>query len=180
MNRWIATLWLGSTIACARDPGSSPAEQQPTQPRPSHDAPAPLAEAAVDPRRPLPLLATMANHQKESMREHLAAVRKIVAALSRDDYASAESAAALLGSSSQMNQMCNHLGAAAPEFTTQALAFHQTADRIIDAARASDKQRVLGELSATLETCVACHAGWRQEIVDESTWHARVRRPTAH
>jgi hypothetical protein len=176
MNRLIATLWFGSTLACARDPGSAPMEQPPA----SHNSPASLAEAALDPRRPLPLLAAMAVHQKESMREHLAAVRKIVAALSRDDYASAESAAELLGSSSQMNQMCNHLGAAAPEFTIQALAFHQTADRIVEAARASDKQRVLGELSATLETCVACHAGWRQEIVDESTWRARVRGPTAH
>ena len=172
MNRLIATLWLGSTIACARDPHS---EQPPAQPPPSSTARAPLTEGALDPRRPLPLLAAMANHQKESMREHLAAVRKIVAALSRDDYASAAAAAELLGSSSQMNQMCNHLGAAAPEFTTQALAFHQTADRIADAARASDQKRVLGELSATLETCVACHAGWRQEIVDEPTWQERIR-----
>jgi cytochrome c556 len=171
MNRLIATLWLGSTIACARDPHSAPTEQPPA---PSSTARTSLAEAALDPRRPLPLLAAMANHQRESMREHLAAVRKIVAALSRDDYASAESAAELLGSSSQMNQMCNHLGAAAPEFTTQALAFHQTADRIADAARASDQKRVLGELSATLETCVACHAGWRQEIVDEPTWRELV------
>jgi hypothetical protein len=180
MNRLIAMFWLGSTIACARDPGSTPAERLPAQPLPSHAAPTPIAEAALDSRRPLPLLATMAHHQKESMREHLAAVRQIVAALSRDDYDAAESAAELLGSSSQMNQMCNHLGAAAPEFTTQALAFHQTADRIADAARASDKQRVLGELSATLETCVGCHAGWRQEIVDEPSWRERVRSSTAH
>ena len=171
MNRLIATLWLGSTIACARDPHSASTEPRPAQ----HPPPAPAAAgAALDARRPLPLLAAMASHQRESMREHLAAVGKVVAALASDDYPSAESAARQLGSSSQMNQMCNHLGAAAPEFTTQALAFHQTADWIVDAARASDRQRVLGELSATLETCVACHAGWRQEIVDEPTWRERV------
>jgi hypothetical protein len=175
MNRLIATLWLGATIACARDPQSVPAEKTPAQAPPSSNHRDQVAEAALDPRRPLPLLAAMANHQKESMREHLAAVLKIVAALSRDDYASAESAAELLGSSSQMNQMCHHLGAAAPEFTTQALAFHQTADRIVEAARASDRQRALGELAATLETCVTCHAGWRQEVVNEPTWRERIR-----
>jgi hypothetical protein len=25
-------------------------------------------------------------------------------------------------------------------------------------------------LSATLQTCTACHAAWKQQVVDEATW----------
>jgi cytochrome c553 len=68
--------------------------------------------------------------------------------------------------------MCTHMGAGAPGFTEQALAFHHTADGIAVAARAKDKTKVLTELSATLQTCTACHETWKQHLVDEQTWRA--------
>jgi cytochrome c556 len=132
-----------------------------------------MSTAAADPldtRKPVPLLAMMANHQKQNMRDHLAAVQEIVAALATDDFAAVEKSAGRIGYSEQMGQMCTHIGAAAPGFTEQAMAFHHTADRIAEAARARDRARVLTELGATLQTCTACHAQWKQEVVDEPTW----------
>ena len=112
----------------------------------------------------------MANHQKQNMRDHLVAVHEIVAGLSRGDFVEVERAAARIGFSEQMGQMCTHMGAGAPGFTEQALGFHETADRIASAAHAGDGGRVLVELAATLQTCTSCHAVWKQQVVDEPTW----------
>lgn len=125
----------------------------------------------IDTRSPVPLLPMMANHQKQNMREHLLAVQQIVAALATEDYPAVEGAAGRIGFSEPMGQMCTHMGAGAPGFTEQALAFHRTADRIGAAARARDRGRVLTELAATLQTCTACHAVWKQQVVDEQTWY---------
>jgi len=136
----------------------------------------------MDTRRPVPLLPMMANHQKQNMRDHLLAVQEIVAALAADDFPAIAKAAGRIGYSEQMGQMCTHMGAGAPGFTEQALAFHRTADGITAAAKARDRGRVLSELSATLQTCTACHALWKQQIVDESTWSrlTATPAPTGH
>jgi hypothetical protein len=104
------------------------------------------------------------------MRDHLVAVQEIVAALAAEDYAAIERSAGRIGFSEQMGQKCSHMGAGAPGFTEQAVAFHQTADRIADAARSQDREAVLTELGATLGTCTSCHATWKQQVVDETTW----------
>ena len=44
-----------------------------------------MSQRASDTRKPLPLPAMMAEHQKQNMREHLAAVQAIIAAIGRDD-----------------------------------------------------------------------------------------------
>jgi hypothetical protein len=124
----------------------------------------------MDTRAPVPLLPMMANHQKQNMREHLLAAQEIVTALAAEDYPAIEKAAGRIGFSDQMGQMCAHMGAGAPGFTEQALAFHHTADRIITAAKARDRGRVLTEFAATLQACTACHAAWKQQVVDEQTW----------
>lgn len=129
----------------------------------------------MDRREPVPLLPMMALHQKENMRDHLLAVQEIVVALSKDDYASVENAARRIGYSDSMAQMCTHMGAGAPGFTEQGIAFHRAADRILEAARQGDRQRVLAELGATLATCTSCHAKWKQQVVDEATWQRATR-----
>jgi cytochrome c556 len=129
-----------------------------------------LGDEAADGRRPLPLLQMMADHQKSLMRDHLSAVQEIVTALASDDFAAVERAASRLGYTEEVGRMCRHLGTASPAFTQQALAFHHTADGVAAAARAQSRQRVLAELSTTLQACRACHAKWKQEVVDESTW----------
>lgn len=40
------------------------------------------------------------------------------------------------------------------------------------ASIAVDTTATFHAVSATLRTCVACHATYRQEIVDEATWDA--------
>ena len=139
---------------------------------------APIATSAaqtldqMDKRKPVPLLPMMANHQRQNMRDHLLAVQEIVAALATDDFKTVEKAAGRIGFSEQMGAMCTHMGAGAPGFTEQAIDFHHTADRISDAARTRDRKRVLTELGATLKTCTACHAAWKQQVVDEATWQS--------
>lgn len=124
----------------------------------------------LDTRKPMPLLPMMANHQKQNMREHLEAVQGIMAALVVDDFAAMELAAKRIGYSEQMGMMCTHMGAAAPGFTEQAMAFHKTADGITAAAHNRDRAGVLVALNATLQTCTGCHATWKQQVVDEATW----------
>jgi cytochrome c556 len=130
--------------------------------------------ASGDGRAALPLLPMMAEHQKQNMREHLAAVQGIVAALGRDDMDAVARAASRIGYSEAMGRTCEHMGAAAPAFTERALDFHRTADTIGAAARRGDRSAVLTALDRTLQACVGCHAAYRQEIVDEATWRRLV------
>jgi len=124
----------------------------------------------MDKRADVPLLPMMANHQKQNMRDHLAAVQEVVAALATSDFAAIEKSATRIGYSEQMGAMCTHMGAGAPGFTEQAIAFHKTADGIATAAKKKDRDAVLVALGATLTTCTSCHAAWKQKIVDEATW----------
>ena len=119
----------------------------------------------LDQRKPLPLLPMMANHQKQSMREHLAAVQELVSASATRDFGKVAQAAQRMGYSETMAQMCEHMGAGAAGFTEQALAFHHSADKIVAAAQREDSPAVLSALSDTLATCTACHASYKQSVV---------------
>lgn len=166
MPRALAALAL-LLASCRSEPPPAP----PPAAAPAAAAADPVASLEkLDGRRAVPLLPMMANHQKQNMRDHLLAVQEIIAALASDDFAAIERAAGRIGYSEQMGQMCTHMGAGAPGFTEQALAFHHTADRIALAAKKKDKAQVLVELDATLQTCTACHAQWRQQLVDEAAW----------
>jgi hypothetical protein len=166
----LRVLLLGSALAltgaCTRETSQEPEVMS------SAETPASAAEmlGRMDMRTPIPMVPMMANHQKEQMRDHLLAVQEIVLALASDDFAAVERAAGRIGFSDETGQMCTHMGAAAPGFSEQALAFHHTADRIAIAARERDPVRVLGELGATLETCTSCHSTWKQQVVDEASW----------
>lgn len=125
---------------------------------------------AMDRRKPVPLLPMMAHHQKQQMRDHLVAVQEIVSALATDDFAGVEKAAGRIGYTESDARMCQHMGAAAPGFTEQALGFHRTADGIGAAAKEKDRAKVLSALSSTLKTCTSCHAGWKQSVVSQAKW----------
>lgn len=124
----------------------------------------------LDSRIPVPLLPRMAAHQRENMRDHLAAMQEIIAAVAAEDFAGVVKSAARIGYSEEMGRMCSHMGAGAPGFNELALNFHHTADTIVPAAKAGDRAATLKAVSATLQTCVSCHAVYRQQIVDEATW----------
>jgi len=126
----------------------------------------------LDSRVPVPLLPLMANHQKQNMRDHVAAVQEIILATSKNDFATVEKAAARIGYSETMGQMCTHMGAGAPGFTERALAFHHNADRIGEAAKKREPAAVLSALGQTLDECRSCHAVYKQRVVDDATWAA--------
>jgi hypothetical protein len=73
-----------------------------------------------------------------------------------------------------MQQMCQHMGAGAEGFTELALEFHRRADAIGEAAREHDGPAVLRATSNTLQACTGCHAAYRQDIVDATTWEQRT------
>ena len=148
-------------------------------PRPTSSAPAsasavPPARVAaadalerLDTRKPVPLLPMMAHHQKENMREHLEVVQEVVAAAALRDFGKVAAAATKIGYSETMGRMCEHMGAGAPGFTEQALAFHRTADGIVAAAKREDQAAVLTALGQTLTACTGCHATYKQRLVDD-------------
>jgi hypothetical protein len=135
---------------------------------------------SMDIRVAVPLLPMMANHQKENMRDHLAAVQEIVMGVGSRDFDSIERAARRIGYSEQMGQMCNHMGAGAPGFTEQALQFHRTADRISETATARNMPGVVSALGETLATCTGCHSVFKQRVVDETTWASLTNQAPPH
>ncbi len=176
---------LGGFIALAALGGCRPAEQTAaagTATPTGTASPACEALDVLDGRTPVPLLPMMAHHQKENMRDHLVAVQEIVGALAAKDFAAVEKAAARIGYSEQMGHQCSHMGAGAPGFTEQALVFHRTADRIGEAARKQDEAGVLAALGATLSTCTGCHAGFKQQVVDDAGFAAaaKIAAPGGH
>ncbi len=110
MRTWIPVIGLVvGAMSCQRG--------APSVPVPTPREPAPPSAAAVfdsmDTRVPVPLLPVMANHQKQNMREHLAAVQGIVGAIETRDFDAISRAASSIGYSEQMGQMCTHMGTGA-------------------------------------------------------------------
>jgi hypothetical protein len=180
----VPLLAAASVLACDRDRpepvksvpaalDASPAT--PMAPKPSESACAPLeALSALDPRRPVPLQPMMAWHQKQNMMEHLVAIQRITDGLAREDWDAIAEASALIETSPQMQQMCQHMGAGADGFTELALEFHSRADTIGVAAGNHDGPAVLRATASTLAACTGCHATYRQELVDAATWATRT------
>lgn len=170
----VVMVMIAATIAAACQSGNEDARAAPTSTSaPPAPAPADTGCASqraldkLDSRSSVPLLPMMANHQKQNMRDHLAVVQEVVAGIAASDYAAIEKAAGRMGFSEQMGAMCSHMGAGAPGFTEQAIAFHKTADSIADAARKHDRDGVTRALATTLATCTGCHSTWKQQVVDE-------------
>lgn len=177
MNLLIASAAMALTlcIAACQNKGLTPAIQElPQQPSESR-ACQPTAElAGLDHRTAVPLQPMMAWHQKQNMMEHLVAIQRITDGLAREDWEEVASASALIESSPQMQQMCQHMGAGAQGFTEMALDFHHRADAIGEAARAHDTAAVMRATSNTLQSCTGCHAAFRQEVVSATEWQQRA------
>ncbi len=130
--------------------------------------------AALDGRRPVPLLPMMAWHQKQSMMQHLVVIQQIVAAAAKEDWKGVADVAKGLEASAGERQICEHMGAGAEGFTELALDFHDRASAIRNAAEARDGAGVLEATASTLQACTSCHAAYRQDVVDEQRWQQRT------
>lgn len=172
-----ALIFLLSGCQTAPTPSASQAGSLTSVPASSASPVTPASAASevldrLDARTPVPLLPMMAQHQKQNMRDHLVVVQEVVAALAHKDFTAIEKSAARMGYSETMGQMCTHMGAGAAGFTETALAFHRTADKIGAAANRREADAVQAALAETLSACTACHARYKQRIVDEATWAA--------
>lgn len=162
-------------VGCRNQAAAPPAAEERKEPVTAATGGHPVDElASLDHRTPVPLQPKMAWHQKQNMMEHLVAIQRITDGLAREDWEEIASASGLIESSPQMQRMCQHMGAGADGFTEMALDFHRRADAIGEAARARDRAAVLGAMSNTLHACTGCHATYRQEVVDATTYQART------
>jgi len=114
-----------------------------------------------DPRTSLNLPAPMRRNQLAMMREHLQAVNDIVALIAEGKFdAASDIAHSKLGLTPEMRKMCNMF--ANDDFRQIGLAFHQSADELGDVLKTGNMKRSLSALHNTMNSCVQCHATFRQ------------------
>ncbi len=157
----------------ASAPTTAPASEATSAPV-HNPAQAQQALNEMDTRTPVPLQPMMALHQKQNMQAHLVAVEGITTSLAKEDWDAVAKHAKEIGSSPEMQQMCEHMGKGAPGFTELALEFHNRADKIVQAAAAKDTKAVLQATGHTLQACTSCHNQYRQDVVDPKTWETRT------
>ncbi len=110
-------------------------------------------------RLSLHLTASVEEGLKLTMREHLEALRKILAALAHDDY---EKAAAIaheeLGFPKHHQAMQREQGVAFPSgYQKLAMAHHQVAEELAEVIPSREMRRILEHLNRTVKACVNCH-----------------------
>ncbi len=114
-----------------------------------------------DERTSLNLNPKQKQHQLKNMRSHLAAVQQITQLLATDDYDKASKIAhSKLGLTPEMKQMCSMFGD--ENFEKIGLEFHNSADEMARIFKNRNKKESLQALSNTMNSCVKCHATYRQ------------------
>lgn len=117
---------------------------------------------AIDSRQVLHLDGFQREHVLGEMRALLSGTERMLDALSRDDMGVFAQQARGLGMA-MAHKAENHLkGVLPPVFMQLGMALHQDFDRIAaDAQSVKDPKRSLGQLSATMGKCAACHASYQ-------------------
>jgi cytochrome c556 len=114
-----------------------------------------------DSRISLNLNAMQKQHQLSNMRSHLEAVQTIITLISNDNYKEASKVAyTKLGSTTEMQLMCASFGN--KNFENMGLNFHKEADKMSEILKTKDKNKSLQALSKTMNSCISCHATFRQ------------------
>ena len=108
------------------------------------------------------------------MRDHLMVVQEIIQALSVQDSAAVEKSASRISASNQMHKMCEMFGKGSEGFSEMGKGFHTTADSIIAAAKTKDTEATLKALSNTIARCTACHATYRQDVMNKDEWDLKT------
>ena len=120
--------------------------------------------APVDERTELKLPEKMKVMQKRMMRQHIATVSEITAALaSKDLKKAADLSRGRLGWSVAEEKKCSNVSelSGEPDFLSFGMALHKQADALADAADAGDRDKALKELSQLISKCNACHETFR-------------------
>lgn len=116
----------------------------------------------MDNRISLGLSPAMKQHQLENMRSHLAAIQSIVGYLSDNKFEQAADVAhTKLGLTDEMEKMCSTMSDN-EQFTRLGLAFHNSGDDLGNTLKTGDMKMSLRALRNTMESCVQCHATFRQ------------------
>lgn len=123
-----------------------------------------------DTRTPIPMTAQMSQHQLSNMRDHLEAIQEAVSAMATKNFDQMKKASKKLASSPEMTQMCEHMGKGTPGYTEMGLALHKSGDELVHAAEKKNYDLFVKKLGATLQTCTACHAAFKQEVVPDSVF----------
>jgi hypothetical protein len=108
----------------------------------------------------------------EEMRMFLSGVQAMTGALSQQDMPAAAAAARGMGQA-MVHEVPPALRAKLPpEFRQLGFSVHREFDQIaLDAESMRDVSHSLGQLSATLQKCVACHAGYQIQSPLQSAVH---------
>src|SRR3989344_4917902 len=124
------------------------------------------AAAGDDARPPVPLPPPMAEHMLGNMRDHLAALNEILAALAAGAFDKASDVAEQrLGMSSLAAHGAAHMAPYMPKgMQDNGTAMHRAASRFARAAQEAaferDTARALGALGEGTSPCVPCHSGY--------------------
>jgi hypothetical protein len=121
------------------------------------------AEPHQDERVALGLAPRAENGLKLTMREHLEAIRDIVAALSRQEFdAAAKVAHEELGFPKHHQAMQREGGATfPPKYHELAMAHHQEAEDLAKVLPSKDLKTILPQLEQTIGACVSCHRAYK-------------------
>jgi hypothetical protein len=100
---------------------------------------------------------------KLTMREHLEAIRDIVAALGRQDFEQAAKVAhEELGFPKHHQAMQREGGATfPPKYHDLAMAHHQEAEDLAKLLPSKDLKTILPQLGKTIGACVSCHKAYK-------------------
>lgn len=127
----------------------------------SHDATRRHEMNVMDMRTSLKLPAEMRQHQLSNMREHVEAIKTIVALMAENKFEKASKTAhTKLGLTPEMQAMCDMFDN--EDFRVLGRSFHKSGDDLGDALLTRDVNASLQALSETMQYCVECHAAFRQ------------------
>jgi cytochrome c556 len=125
------------------------------------------AAQAVDPRQLVSMPAPMQEHMLANMRDHLAAMVEIQAALAVGKFdQAADIAENRIGMSSLERHDASHMAPYMPKaMQDTGSAMHRAASRFARTAQEAELEggvpRALSSLSELTQQCVACHASYR-------------------
>ena len=119
--------------------------------------------AETDPRELVSLPEMMQQHMLANMRDHLASLNAILAAMGEGQLdRAAEVAETRLGMSSLERHGASHMARFMPAGMREAgTRMHRAASRFARKAQEGDALQAYRALTAVTSACVACHAGYR-------------------